>query len=342
MECKDSSLCLFDRPGTLTDIQRSYTVDYYPVSSVTASGPIEFYIPGNSEDYIDLNDIKLFVKLKVTKADGKAIDQTKDKVALNNLAIASLFQDASLTIGDTQVEGGDINYAYHTYLKTVSQFTPSAQKSHMLTSGWYKDEASKFENDSNKGFVARQKLTGDSAEIEFLGPLYFDLCSQERPLISQMDMRIKLQPNKPEFVLNSYHATPPDFKINVAVLYVDRLGMNPSVINGHAKGLNSQNALYPINHTQLLTYTIPAGQFSYTKDRLFPDMAPKMLMVAMVDNSAYNGDIKKNPFNFQHFNLNKIALYREGRSIPCQPLTPNFDKKAYLRSYIQTMNALNY
>ena len=344
MECKDSSLCIFDKPGILTDIQRSYTVDYYPVSSVTSSGPIEFYIPGNSEDYIDLNDIKLYLKIKVTKADGSKIDEAADFVALNNLAIASLFQDASLSVGDTQVEGGDMNYAYNGYLKTVSQFTPEAQNSHMLASGWYKDEAGKFDTKANKGFTKRQAVIGNSLDVQFIGPLYFDLFNQDRPLISQMDMRIKLQPHKAEFALTAFPARATDLKINLnsVVLYVDRLEMNPSVINGHAKGLKSQNALYPINHTELLTYTIPAGQLSYTKDRLFPDMAPKMMMVAMIENTAYNGELGKNPFNFQHFNLNKIALYREGRSIPGQPLTPNFNKNTYLRSYVQTMRALNY
>ena len=78
MECKDSSLCISDKPGILADIQHSYTVDYYPVSNVISSGPIEFYIPGNSEDYIDLNGIELYLKIKGTKDDGSKIDQMEE------------------------------------------------------------------------------------------------------------------------------------------------------------------------------------------------------------------------------------------------------------------------
>ena len=81
MDCKGSSLCFFDRPGILSDIQRTYAVDYYPISSISSSGPIEFEIPCSAEDYIDLNDIKLYLKVKVTKADGTKIDQTVDSVA---------------------------------------------------------------------------------------------------------------------------------------------------------------------------------------------------------------------------------------------------------------------
>lgn len=345
MNCKTSSLCIFDKPGILTDIQRSYTVEYYPLSSVTSKGPIEFHIPGNGEDYIDVNDIKLYVQFHVTKADGTKIDQSADVVGLNNLSIATLFQDASLMIGETQVEGGHMNYPYFGYFNTVMQFTPAAQKAQLLSYGWYKDEAGKFDDASNSGFVKRQTLVGNSSVVELMGPLYFDFFNQDRFLISHTDLRIKLLPNKPEFVLNSYaKGGLSDYKINFdkVILYVDRAELNPSVINGHAVGLKRQNAHYFVNHSELLTYTIPKGQKSYIKDRLFPDMAPKMIMIAMVENDAYNGDLSKNPFNFEHFNLNKIALYREGRSVPGQPLTPDFSKKQYLRSYNTTMRAFNY
>jgi len=344
MICKNSSLCVFDKPGVLTDIQRAYTVEYYPLSSISSKGPIEFHVPGNAEDYIDVNDVKLYVQLRVKKADGTDIDQTKDIVGFNNLPIVTLFQDASLMIGESQIEGGHMNYPYFGYFNTVMQFTPSAQQSQLQSYGWFKDQAGKFDDASNTGFKRRQSLVGNSSLVELMGPLYFDFFNQDRFLISHTDMRIKLLPNKTDFVLNSYATKLSDYKIDFekVILLVDRVELNPSVINGHALGLKTRNAHYFLNHSELLTYTIPKGQRSYTKDRLFPDMAPKMLMIAMVENDAYNGDLSKNPFNFKHFDLNKIALYREGRSVPGQPITPDFTNKQYLRSYNLTMRSFDY
>ena len=332
---------IFDKPGTMTDIQKYQVVDYYPLSSITAGAPIEFHIPGNTEDYIDLNDISLYLKMKVTKADGTAIDAA-DKVGLNNLPIAALFQDVSLTIQETQIEGGQMCYPYLGYFNTMLQFHPDAQKSHMLAQGWYKDEAGKFNDEANTGFKKRQEICAGSKVFELMGPLHLDFLRQERYLISQTDMRIKLNPSKAEFALNAYGTA--DFKIHFeeVILYVHRVELNPSVINGHALGMKKQNAIYPINHTEIITFTIPKGQKSYTKDRLFPDVAPKLLVVAMVENEAYNGTITKNPFNFQHFDLMKIALFREGRSIPGRPFTPDFDNKCSIRSYLHTMRTLNY
>ena len=183
-----------------------------------------------------------------------------------------------MTIGETQVEG-NMNYFYKAYFKTVTQFSASAQSSHMLSSGWCKDEEGKFDDKTNKSFVKRMALIDDSTSAEFFGPLFFDLFNQDRPLISSTDMRIKLQSSKPEFALNPYPTTSTDHKIHFksVIFYVDRLEMNTPVIDGQAKGLRTQGAAYPINHAEMQSYTIPAGQQSHTKESLFAILSPKML-----------------------------------------------------------------
>ena len=50
MEVKNSALCLFDKPAVQTDFIRNQTVDYYPLTNVESGGPIEFTIPGSSEE----------------------------------------------------------------------------------------------------------------------------------------------------------------------------------------------------------------------------------------------------------------------------------------------------
>ena len=341
MSIATSTFAIFDKPEHTTEVLNYTIVDYYPLSSVSSGGPIEFHVPGSAEEYIDVNDINLYIKFKVTKADGKAIVAT-DKVGLVNNGIATLFQDVSLTVGETQIEGGQNCYPYLGYFNSVMQYSPEAQTSHMRAMGWYRDEAGKFDAEANSGFKRRSALIEGSKSAEIMGPLFLNFFRQEKYLISQTDMRIKFMPSKPDFALNAFGTT--DFKIQFeeVILYVPRAELNPSIINGHAAGLRTQNAIYPINHSEVMTFTIPKGQKSYVKDRLFPDGAPKLLLVAMIDNEAYNGNIKKNPFNFQHFDLNKIALYKDGRSTPGRPLTPDFDKDMYLRDYLMTMRAFNY
>ena len=343
MEVKNSSLCLFDKPGVQTDFISNYRKQYFPLNTLDTEGPIEFRIEGNADEYIDVNDIQLYVRAKVVKADGKAYDTSKEKVGLTNLPIASFFRDVTLHLGTKQIEGGQMNYPYLGYFPTVMQFSPAAQKSHMLAQGWFKDTAGKMDEDTdNKGYAERAKLMEAGKEFELMGPLFLNFCRQGQFLLPSVEMIMKFLPNEAEFVCFSSTNTKVKIKFEAAILFVPRYKVNPSVIVGHNNGLKHQNALYPLQHAEVQTFTISAGMQSYNKDHLFPDQAPKLLLVGLVENAAFNGSYTKNPFNFQHFNLNKIALYREGSSIPGLPFEPNFKEGRYLQDYMNTVSVFKY
>ena len=53
----------------------------------------------------------------------------------------------------------------------------------------------------------------------------------------------------------------------------------------------------------------------------------------MMDNDSYNGNHKKNPFNFQHYNLTKIGISVNGEEVPFKPLKLNFDDKLFVTAY---------
>ena len=340
--CVNSALCLFDSPPVQTDIISSKLVDYHPVTNIAGNDiPIHFEISANPEEYIDCQGIDLELRLKITKSDGTNIDSTKDTVGLTNLAIASLFQDVTLTLNDKQIEGGDHTYPYGAYLSTLTQFQSQAKKTHLKPAGWCADEYGKFDHDSNKGFVEREKWSANSVEMQLKGPVYLDFFRQSRYLLSQVNMRLKFIRAKSDFSLMSFSGT--NYKVNItsAILFVRKVLMNPKVINDHSNGLKSHNAIYPVNHTELTTFTIPVGSMSHTRDRLFPICIPKALYITLVDNEAYNGDFKKNPFNFQHFNINKLALYADGDYVVYKPFEPNFKKNECLREYCSTFMSLN-
>ena len=175
------------------------------------------------------------------------------------------------------------------------------------------------------------------------GPLDLDFFRQSRYLLSNTGMRLKLTLNKPEFLLNAYAAVT-DFKINIEdiTVYIRRVTVNPSVIKGHMIGLNTQNALYPVQHSKLITFSIPKDQKSFMKDGLFPSEAPKLIIVAMVDNIAFNGHITRNPFFFRHNRLCEIALRVNGVSHPAEPYKPDFTDYGFAREYADMMNVFGY
>ena len=344
-----SGLELFKKPPVQTAILRNYENDYYPIQTISEDGPIEFVLKGSQNEYIDVSDVNLYIKFKITDSTGGDLSfaapaggTTPDKVSVENLAIATLFQDVSLTLGTTQIEGGHYMYPYASYLSVVTQFTQQAKKTHLAAAGWYADTADKFNSETeNKGHAARKIINNKSREI--IGPVFLDFFRQNRYLLPDVSLSLKFTRAKPAFVIQTFDTTKTNYKIKIeeAILYVRRVEISPSLVNMHNSRLdNKMNALYPVQHTEIQTFTINKGLHSHIEDRLFRGLMPKLLYVCMVENDAFNGDITKNPFHFQQFNLNKIALYREGEYATHPPLEPNFTDNQYFRSYALTQRAL--
>ena len=52
---------------------------------------------------------------------------------------------------------------------------------------------------------------------------------------------------------------------------------------------------------------------------------PRAVIVAFVDSSALVGPYDKNPFHFQHFDLNSLSILVNGVSTPGAPIHVKFD-----------------
>ena len=344
MDCKSTALCLFDEKLVQSDIISNTLVDYHPKTSITGGGPIEFEIPGSPDEYIDLQDTRLLLQLQIKHPDGSDLDAAKDVVCFANNVASTVFQEANFFINNIQVEGGQHLYPYKAYLSTLLQFHPVAKKSHMTTWGWYEDTPGLFDDAKNEGAMARVKHNQESKLWELYSPLCLDMTHQSRYLLPQTDCSLKLTPSKAPFALHVMNGVKVNYKysINKCILYVRRMRVLDSVISGHNKGLARHNAIYPLLHKSIETFTITKDVRNHIKDSLFPGLMPRMLVVGFVHHEAFNGNYNMSPFNFQHFDVNKIGLYRNGELVPGQILQPDFTNGLFTQAYCNTMEALNY
>ena len=127
-----------------------------------------------------------------------------------------------------------------------------------------------------------------------------------------------------------------------ACLYVRRVKVNPIVLTAHENGLEKVgNAIYPIQQSDMISYTIPAGSSYHMQDNLFRGQMPKLVVVGLIGNAAFNGDAKDDPLKFKHFDCNYIGLQRDGESVPyTQPLQPDFANNMYGQTYMSMIQGL--
>jgi len=324
-----SELALFDPPMSQVSMERSAWVDVYPLATLDG-GPVEFLISGTQDDYLDLNDTILYVKLKITKADGSNLDAA-GKVYLANLTLSSLFADVSLFLNEHMVEGGHYLYPYKAYMSTILQFDESAKNTQLQAAG-YEEETDE-----------RVKWFTGSKSKEFMGPLHLDLFQQSRYLLPGVNVRIKMSRSKVDFVtINEGKKGEVKIKLESAILSVRKVKVSPAVILGHDLGLNNHNATYPIQQSEMLTYTIAKGSTTHTQDNLCRGALPKLLIIGLVGNGTFSGDTKQDPMIFTNAKLNYLALYRDGESAPyTQPFQPDFENEMLvLRPYMAMIQGL--
>jgi hypothetical protein len=76
------------------------------------------------------------------------------------------------------------------------------------------------------------------------------------------------------------------------------------------------------------------------RDDLFMGKTPKHVIIGMVETEAYHGNSAKNPYNFKHFNVSKIGLYKDGMPYPCPVLKPDFTKKLFGETFLCFLKSL--
>ncbi|GFT20817.1 uncharacterized protein F54H12.2 [Trichonephila clavipes] len=334
-ECAKSELNLFTLPPTQTVIEKGQWIQFHPIANVTDGGPVEFLISGSGEDYLDLSQTQLYVKAKILKNDGKVLTDD-DKIGPVNLFLHSLFSQVDISLNGRNVSSSNNTYPYRAILETILNHGYDSKTSQLSSEIYYKDTAGRMniyddDKEPNEGFNKRASLFKKSATVDMIGRLHVDLFNQDRLLLNLVDLKIKLIRSKPEFCLMGNEG----YKIvfDHVSIFVRKVHINPGVLIAHAKALEKATAKYPIDRVNCKVFSIPQSSYSFIQDNVFSGQMPKRIVLACVDNDAFNGNYKKSPFEFNHYNVNFIGVYIDGQPMPHQPLELDFEKENYIRAY---------
>ena len=196
------------------------------------------------------------------------------------------------------------------------------------------EEINPYNDDAvNKRFVARCQFTNESRVVDMIGGIHSDLFFQDKYLLNDVGIRIRLSRNKDTFCLMSDAAATFKVKILDCKLHVRKVKISPSVFIAHKKSLGKRKRKYPIRRAVCKTYTIPTGNLDHTQENLFTGQLPTRIVVGCVDNDAFNGRFSEIPFNFKHYDLTQLKVYLDGPQHSLIPIEPNFNTNNYIIAY---------
>lgn len=350
--CSKSELDLFYTLPTNTSIISS-NITTFPVASPLDGSEDSFsiIIPENSE-YTDLNDIFLELeitipgisdlKVAVPKNDLKPEEgmEMVDKVCapINNFG-HSLFRSIELSIGTSlnkKLIESNNSYAYKAYLLNLLNFPEEVKSSYLGLGMWEKDEAGKFNDKTNTAFAGRLARFGKKNTHKLLFPLHLDLFNSNRFLMSKCGLTITFKKNDDKFLLMGDHFNKYQVKIMRANILARRCSINPSIVTAHQNAMQLAPIKYPIKQNRIFTAHIEAGRQDFTPPA-FLTTIPNKIVIGLVRDSAYQGDAL-NPYNFEHFNLQKITLTLDSQE---QSLKLDADNNDCVQPYHAIFQSLN-
>jgi hypothetical protein len=190
-------------------------------------------------------------------------------------------------------------------------------------------------DDSNEGLKKRMSFTEESKTVDLVGRIHSDVFFQEKLFLSGLNVRLRLVRSKDSFVIMAGDVAS-NYKIKIvsAVLRARKVRITPSVFLAHAKALEYGNAKYPMQRVECKTFSVPAGSLDITQENVFLGQVPTRIVIGCVDNDAFNGNYKKNPFNFKHYKINRVSLQLDGQEQPVKPLQLDFENGKIALGYM--------
>jgi len=188
-------------------------------------------------------------------------------------------------------------------LETLLSYGEDSKKSQLTSALFYKDTAGRLDSVDfadaaavNEGLAKRRTFARQSQEFDMMGRLHADLFFQERFMINEDAVKIKLIRSRDAFCLMVAAAK---LKIIHASMFVRKVKLISWVCLAHAKTLKNGTAKYPIRRVVCKTFAVPQNYLDLTHDKLFSGQLPTRIVVGLVNNQAFNGDLGSNPFNFK-------------------------------------------
>ena len=339
---------LFSVPPTQLTIEKNIITEHRPLSTLNPNSIIEFTVSSAVDEYIQLRETTLMMKLRVDIAKAAAAaaavdaDDWKKIQPVNNL-LHSLFKTVDLEIEGKSVTQSPRTYAYKAYFETLLGYADEAKKGHLSGSMWYDDSKDKEAvNEDRTSLITPNPVAKTGKMIELYGKLHLDLAFQPRALLGGTKLKITLVPNDKSFYLWQNGATlTTTVHWESAALYITRSKLAYPIVEAQNLALTRGSAKYPIMRGVVKSFNIPTGSLDVNFDNAISGQIPRRMFLALVHSSGFNGVEADNPYRFQHFNLNHLIASVDGVQYPSIAFTPNFTNDHYIREYMSVFETLN-
>lgn len=315
------------------------SVESSKVFEILTSNPLEVtpfhFKVFSSQNYLDLTKCFLLTEFRITKENqnGQVIPIVDaDNVAPIQMIGQTFIQDMHISINGREVFNANSLMAYKTYFSHELSFPLGAKESHLTAAGYYKETGGTLEG--GDGFNTRKSLFARSRTAQFIAKIDADLFNQPLYLINHCEVDITIYPHGTNFVLIAPNDALTRFRFEFlgCKLYVKKLDLTAGLSLDLANKLDQRPARYAVRKSLMKALYIGEGRYEFNAN-IFMDQIPRRVIMGLVSNNDYVGNIQRSPFNFQHFNVRDINIVANGRNYPQVPFELDYTNGNYVRAF---------
>src|SRR6266700_4166206 len=260
-EILKSELDLFKKVSFQGAIENSQIIQYRPITALSETSAIEFDIPISPDEYLDLQNIYLWIRGKVVQQNNAVYPAAQDKrYSLINYALFTIFDQLDVTLAGTLVTQSSKTFQYQSFIEALTQSTSLAALTYLEAAGFNSNfgTAKDFDNISEDLF----KNVKRSKEFTLYGRLHGSIFNSDRLLLNGVPVHLTFTRANPRFcvmgrpiqvadatatpVIPALDATEPKFQLLDISLFARKVKLSPNLLNAHARAIQISKAVYPI------------------------------------------------------------------------------------------------
>ena len=353
-----ASLFIHEGLPTQVAVTRQQDQELDPITIDRHGGHIHFQIKSSTNEIIDISKTLLKLNCRMLNGNGNLIanpraDNTNndnDRATVVNGLCSALFKNVEVRLNNSNMSTQDGMYAYRADMDTRLTNSVARKKGALSAAGWDEEEITFDdqgentgwydgpENSRNEAIKRRFNRNKGSKPFTVIGRIHSDIFEQPKMLPPNTTVDIKFDRNSQEFILLT-NETPLDHKLYIesCQLIVRKCEVSPEIIVDMINETRPEKPYkYPIREVVMTYFTKTQGTTDLSSQNILRTSSclPRRVIVGLVDQEAFNGSVKKDPFNFQHFGTNYVCLRVGGQISPypeivCDPEHGDFSMPFY-------------
>ena len=339
---------LFEPVQVQNYLHDEFTRDFSPIAAIQHGAPIEFNIPGATQLYNDLNNTVLRVRARILDAADHPPDANLHPSVVNNV-FNSMWRDMTLTMNGRQITEPNNMYAWRAYFEDLLNYSSDVQHTRLHCQCWHRDTAGhlavRAHNGANVGYNTRAAKFAEGHVVEMIGRPHLDMFNQDKLIPPGININYRLLPAADTFVIRTPDGDNAQYRfvIETVQLLMHTKQLSEQTELAHRTIVQNQSMRLPHTRVLLKHLSVAAGLGSIAFDNVFTSALPDLVIMGMVtDDTFVGGYHQASPFNFQHFNVNRVDMKVNGTQRPSGGYTPSWVDGNYINDYWTFLKELGY